>query len=78
MLFHQELTRTLAAHPNINITLQWTPGHEGIIGNELADEHAKKAASGDTQLSSSICAALTKALPVSVAATRASMKTRTR
>ncbi|KDQ09211.1 hypothetical protein BOTBODRAFT_643307, partial [Botryobasidium botryosum FD-172 SS1] len=78
MLFHQELTRTLAAHPNINITLQWTPGHEGIIGNELADEHAKKAANGDSQLLPNVCTALTKPLPVSVAATKASMKTHTR
>ena len=30
------------------ITLQWTAGHEGIPGNELADLEAKKAAEGLT------------------------------
>ena len=30
------------------ITLQWTAGHEGILGNELADLEVKKAADGLT------------------------------
>ena len=33
---------------NLHIHLEWVPGHMEIEGNELADEHAKRAAAGDT------------------------------
>ncbi|KAF7363687.1 RNA-directed DNA polymerase from transposon X-element [Mycena sanguinolenta] len=33
-------------HPNAHVTVRWSPGHVGIIGNERADEEAKRAAQG--------------------------------
>ncbi|KAG2038370.1 hypothetical protein BDR03DRAFT_302315 [Suillus americanus] len=31
-------------HPNFDVTLRWSLGHEDIHGNEMADKDAKKAA----------------------------------
>jgi len=35
-------------HSHDTLEIWWTPGHEGIMENERADEEAKKAAKGDT------------------------------
>src|SRR5882724_6382803 len=35
-------------HGHDTLEIWWTPGHEGIMENERADEEAKKAAKGDT------------------------------
>ncbi len=32
--------------PNMDITIRWIPGHEGLNGSEKADEEAKRAAQG--------------------------------
>lgn len=53
----------------------WTPGHEGIRGNELADEERKKAAQGETSLSIELPPILRgKPLPISISATRQTLK----
>lgn len=44
---HQEI---LKASPTVSITLAWVPGHQGIEGNEEADEWAKKAARGELEV----------------------------
>ena len=36
---------------DVQISVRWIPGHEGIEGNEKADEEAKKAAEGEEQSS---------------------------
>jgi hypothetical protein len=39
---YEEMVRR--KHPRAHITIRWTPGHRDILGNERADEEAKKAA----------------------------------
>jgi len=36
------------AHTRSLTTIRWTAGHEGLLGNELADREAKEAAKGQT------------------------------
>jgi ribonuclease HI len=53
----------------------WTPGHEGIEGNEKADEEAKLAAKGDSSPNDELPPFLRKKpLPTSIAATRQFLK----
>ena len=37
-------------HGASTVELRWTPGHDGILGNERADVEAKVAANGDSSL----------------------------
>lgn len=53
----------------------WTPGHEGVGGNELADEEAKAAAKGDSSEVKDLPPFLRrKLLPISIFATRKSLE----
>ena len=50
------MTRVLAEQRheqggNFAITARWTPGHEGVEGNELADKVTKDAAEGSNKTS---------------------------
>jgi ribonuclease HI len=45
--FHSLCERTRRKHSGIEFSLRWIPGHLDIVGNERADEEAKKAAAGD-------------------------------
>jgi ribonuclease HI len=40
--FHRAMLRTLDANPALSIAVEWTPGHQGIDGNEMADSLAKE------------------------------------
>jgi ribonuclease HI len=60
-----------------NVELIWTPGHEGIDGNELADAQAKLAAQGKSSPPSKLPPFLRrKPLPTSISATRQTLKKR--
>ncbi|KAF9257828.1 hypothetical protein L218DRAFT_878495 [Marasmius fiardii PR-910] len=49
------------------ITFRWIPGHHGIEDNEMADEEAKKAASGDSSTTHRLPELLRQQLPSSLA-----------
>jgi ribonuclease HI len=42
--WHTQLTALAKKHPRAVVTIRWAPGHIGIVGNERADEEAKRAA----------------------------------
>jgi len=52
------------------IHLHWIAGHEGVLGNELADEQAKRAASGESSQYNHLPVLLRKALPPNPVALR--------
>ena len=53
-----------------SLTVRWTAGHEGIAGNELADQEAKKAAEGLTSEKQLLPAFLRKPLTTNPAAVK--------
>jgi ribonuclease HI len=57
------------------VNFVWTPGHEGILGNERADEEAKKAAQCNSSPLKDLPPFIRKKpLPISISATRQSLK----
>ena len=48
-----KLEGLLLSIPNLNLTIEWIPGYMDIVGNERADEEAKKAARGKGNLGKS-------------------------
>ena len=52
------------------LTLRWVAGHEGMLGNKIADTEAKKAANGRTLEKPSLPAYLRKVLPLNPATLR--------
>ena len=59
---------TCNKHKGVDILVKWTPGHVGIIGNEKADEEAKKAVRNRLSELDMLLAPLRKTLPRSKAA----------
>lgn len=47
-LLHDDLRKLIPGNDERKLTIRWTPGHRGIIGNKAADIEAKKAANGDS------------------------------
>jgi hypothetical protein len=67
---HENFKALKKKHPNINITIRWTPGHEGIEGNENADEEAKKVITAGSSDVNTLPKMLKKPLPHSKSAIR--------
>jgi ribonuclease HI len=59
---------------HLTIHLEWSPGHEGIQGNEVADRLAKRASAGDTSNNSDLPPLLRHTLPLSTAALKMHFK----
>ncbi|OAX34215.1 ribonuclease H-like protein, partial [Rhizopogon vinicolor AM-OR11-026] len=46
-ILHDDLRRLIPAHDQRKLIVRWSPGHQGIPGNEAADEQSKLAAGGN-------------------------------
>jgi len=53
-----------------SLKLQWTAGHEGIPGNELADKEAKRAAEGHTSEANLLPSYLKRTLAINISAVK--------
>ena len=62
-ILHQRVVMTYNKHKKLDLLVKWTPGHMGIIGNERADEEAKKATRDGLSPLIKLPAPLRKTLP---------------
>ena len=69
--FHSQLNSLVNRRLHLSVHICWVPGHTGNKGNELADEHAKAAATGDCTPPPCRIRLLACPLPASSAALRA-------
>jgi len=67
---HDQLAAVRLRHPGIEVEVRWMPGNTGVVGNERADEEAKRAATGDSTGDPQLPAWCRKTLPVSRSAAR--------
>jgi len=62
-----DLTEALnRRHRQLQLTFRWVPGHEGVVGNERADQEAKQAARGLSSPTADLPKCLRDTLPASV------------
>ena len=66
--FHKQIDALMKRNRDVKITIRWSPGHEGIKGNEEADEVAKEAAAGTSNVGKTLPPFMRKALPLSKSA----------
>ena len=67
-MFHDGWAKAKKRHRNLQLTIRWVPGHEGVWGNEEADRLAKAAVGEGSSAAKRLPATLRKALPRSKAA----------
>ena len=73
--FHDALRKLMKEKPRLQIHLTWVPGHEGVELNEEVDKEAKRAAAGESsELGLDLHRVLSKHMPVSIAAAKATYK----
>lgn len=70
MMVERQHRQREARGSGLDIEVVWTPGHEGIVGNELADQAAKTAAMGLSSRRRELPGILRKTLPLSISALR--------
>jgi hypothetical protein len=58
------------------LTICWTAGHEGLVGNELADKEAKEAAKGHTSETKLLPSYLRKPLLINTSAVKAAYRSK--
>lgn len=63
---HKQTEALMRRHHQLQLTLRWVPGHEGVAGNERADREAKRAARGLSSPEDDLPACLRDPLPISV------------
>ena len=68
--FHRRVAMLYNRHKGVDVLVKWVPGHMGILGNEKADEEARKAALEGLSPADKLPAPLRKTLLRSKAATR--------